>query len=253
MSAEHAVAESIHRDLGSAHVQRLLTNGAMIEIPLSSAGRKVLCKRHNSALSPLDEVGRRFVAALRAQQGFARGAAATDIHILFNGYDVERWMLKVLCTLAHGERASRARPSRRWHVPRSWLNILFEGGPFPTGAGIYSPRTVRGRGADGIVVAKIVGRSYGATPERIPLISGATEPTVVGVSMTIYGLDLDLRMSRPVEDGGYYRVRMWRKRSAAGGVSHIHLGWDEHPPTFAGHVHPVDQTPRDDLPLCQRA
>jgi len=63
------------------------------------------------------------------------------------------------------------------------------------------------------------------------------------------GSTFDLHMGPPLERSEYwYRVRMYRMRSAAGGVSHVHLGWDEAPPSFRGKVAQVDrETVRDAL------
>ena len=105
--------------LSSDHA-RTLSDGSTRIVPPSSRGRKVLCGRHNSALSPLDDVGRRFVRAL--QPRFEISTQQT--HILFNGFDVERWMLKVLCTMAHGERASRVQMPHRGRLQDRLLRVL---------------------------------------------------------------------------------------------------------------------------------
>lgn len=53
---------------------------------------KVLCKRHNESLGKLDEEGLRFFQTIRAIT--TRFDSAPDF-TLFNGCDLERWMLKV--------------------------------------------------------------------------------------------------------------------------------------------------------------
>jgi hypothetical protein len=160
-------------------------------------------------------------------------------------------MLKVLCTIAHGERASRLRPSSTWRVPRSWLRILFEGHPLPPGAGVYVPRVARGRFAGGILTAKIVGHTGRPIEAGALVLDGRDRATVLGISMSINGQDFDLYMYPPSESERsqyWYRVHMHRMRSEAGGVSHVHLGWDEAPPSFRGKVAPVDhENVRDDL------
>jgi len=159
ISADHAIAQAIWEEFQRTPVIRVLSDGTTRTIPSAAAGRNVLCRRHNSALSPLDDIGCRFVRALTRQIQHRFENSSEDTHVLFNGFDVERWMLKVLCTIAHGERASRLRPSSTWRVPRSWLRILFEGHPLPPGAGVYVPRVARGRFAGGILTAKIVGHT----------------------------------------------------------------------------------------------
>jgi hypothetical protein len=94
-----------------------------------------------------------------------------------------------------------------------------------------------------------VGSRRGTVRAGHLLVDGKDEPTVLGISMSIYGQDFDLQMYPPAEKPElWYRIRMYRMRSAAGGVSHVHLGWDDAPPTFAGRVAAVDrENPNDDL------
>lgn len=246
ISADHAIAQSLQ--LGP--IVRTLSDGTKRTIPATSAGRNVLCKRHNSALSALDQVGHRFVAALRRHAQGSQERSTEHTHSLFNGFDVERWLLKVLCTMAHDQPSSRAFPSQVWRVPRPWLRVLFDGNPFPPGAGLYTPRVHRGRFAGGLLASKIVGTYPDFTRSRRVARSG-DNTTVLGLSMTIYGQDFDLHMypRRAVEVAeDWYRIRMYRVRSSSGGVSHVHLGWDDAPPTFQGKGAFVDrENVRDDL------
>lgn len=251
ISADHAIARAIQEEFQRTPIIRTLIDGSTRTISAASAGRKVLCKRHNSALSPLDQSGCRFVRALQRQLQYRFQNCSEDTHVLFNGFDVERWMLKVLCTMAHGERASRVYSSSIWRVPRTWLRVLFEGDPLPPGAGLYTPGVARGRFAGGILTTKIVGSLLRPIDRGALILDGRDRTTVVGISMTIYGQDFDLHMypPSPSERSQYwYRVRMYRMRSQGGGVSHVHLGWDEAPPSFRGQIAPVDhENVRDDL------
>jgi hypothetical protein len=117
ISADHAIAEAISDDFQRSPITRILVDGTTRTIPPSAAGRNVLCKRHNSALSPLDQVGRRFVHALGRQIQHKFEDSSEQIDFLFNGFDVERWMLKVLCTMAHDELVSRVYASRNGRSP----------------------------------------------------------------------------------------------------------------------------------------
>lgn len=56
---------------------------------MSSAGRNVLCKRHNGALSKLDDIGRRFVRTHLGQIKHRMENSPSDAHALFNGYDIK--------------------------------------------------------------------------------------------------------------------------------------------------------------------
>lgn len=102
-------------------------------------GNKVLCTRHNSALSPLDVVGIRFFRSLdwsadetRERDGTKRGTI-----FLFNGHDVERFALKVLAGLvAAGVTGWSPRGTQ---PPEYWLRILFENQHFAPEEGLYRP------------------------------------------------------------------------------------------------------------------
>jgi hypothetical protein len=111
VSADHAVAQSIFRDFqGTSLIQRVLEGGKRVEIGVASAGRKVLCRRHNTALGVIDGVGRRFVRSVFHLVDLHYNQNAThNLNFLFNGYDVERWMLKVLCTIAQSGALPRVR------------------------------------------------------------------------------------------------------------------------------------------------
>ncbi len=100
--------------------------------------------------------------------------------------------------MAHAERASRMHASTTWRVPRPWQRVLLEGHPLPRGAGLYTPRVGRGRFNRGILAAKIVGHQWRPGPSGSFLL-GKNGMTVLGISMCIYGHDLDLLMFPPSE------------------------------------------------------
>jgi hypothetical protein len=70
-------------------------------LPASALASNVLCRNHNSALAALDALAGRLVSTMAA---IARDMAALRRRrppalYLFNGHDIERWMLKCLCGL----------------------------------------------------------------------------------------------------------------------------------------------------------
>jgi hypothetical protein len=127
--------------------------------------------------------------------------------------------------------------------------VLFEGHPLPPRAGIYIPRVARGRFNRGILTAKIVGTRAGFARSGRLLVDGKESLTVLGISMSLYGQDFDLHMFPPSEASRlWYRVRMHRMRTSSGGVSHVHLGWKDAPPSFQGKIAAVDHdNPQDNL------
>ena len=249
ISREHAFTKSILKRWGATSITRTLRSGHTRDIPVRTAGTKVLCQRHNSALSALDNVGDRFVGAMKMQWIHARSNETQDHHFLFSGYDVERWMLKVLCGSVHQQKASRLRPSTVWQVPPAWSAILFQGRQFPPRAGLYVPRTAYGRSPNGVLTAVVTGQEW-HTDSGGALVTDGDTTRVLGIAMTIYGHDFVLHMSQPADPQNYwYRTRMYRQRAAgdAGGSSYVHLGWPEAPPTFVGKRAAVEtKNPVDD-------
>ena len=118
-------------------------SGAVSSVPSPSLTGKILCRRHNVGLSSLDAIAARLFeridqfhheiveSALKYQNRF----------FLFNGHDIERWMLKTLCGAVVSGNAeirtgesnwrpswSRSRPScRRARCSRSAVRCRFQG------------------------------------------------------------------------------------------------------------------------------
>ncbi len=159
-----------------------------------------------------------------------------NYHRLFNGYDIERWMLKILCAQQHGERIPGSYDLKVWTVPMNCLEILFHGAPFPPGAGLYMPRhPVRElRALPGIGTARTYFTSRPSV-EGLPIL-GSPVKRLTGIQVSILGIAWELLMERPPNLSEYvYRPRMMRfPDPPTARVAHLHLGWDEHPPTFAG-------------------
>jgi hypothetical protein len=99
---------------------------------------QILCSRHNSALSGLDAIAGRLFDFLLcvSTTGYRRPQVPVA---LFNGHDLERWMLKVLCGVVTSDNAIkddvRIRPVAK--PPVQWLRTLFYHRPFPAQCGIY--------------------------------------------------------------------------------------------------------------------
>jgi hypothetical protein len=116
---------------------------------------KMLCKRHNSALSQLDAIAIRLFKAF--DEDGVSGSGQQLIH-LFSGHDIERWLLKILCGLAFSKNIQLegdVDPS----IPDFWLRVLFGEAAFPDGQGLYVCRSSGHcfRGPQGLELRAIVG------------------------------------------------------------------------------------------------
>ncbi len=91
----------------------------------------VLCKRHNNALSPLDTTAGAFFKAILKTPEFLQNH---ELRVLIlSGDDLERWILKTLCTHIVVTRKFGA----NWEPPLEWLSILWGMKPFPPQCGLY--------------------------------------------------------------------------------------------------------------------
>lgn len=224
MSAEHHISAAILRDLGpNGNIFRTLNDERVVEISISSAGKKVLCQRHNTALSPLDRLGQRFVSCLGQVTQSPSDPKAQNSEVIFSAYDIQRWMLKALCGASHGEKASRRHRSSVWTVPPDWLRILFVGGPFPSGSGMYVRRERRASYPNGVATEKIVGSEFDHI-NGVTLLDPDPPITVVGITFLIFGFEIDFLMM-PMEDLTPYagRVACVVGRSPSGAYSAVHL------------------------------
>jgi hypothetical protein len=97
----------------------------------STCKANVLCKRHNNALSPVDAAIGRFLKAILNAPEFLRNQGLRVL--MLSGDDLERWVLKTLCTHVVAVRKFGS----GWEPPVLWLNILWGMKPFPPGCGLY--------------------------------------------------------------------------------------------------------------------
>jgi hypothetical protein len=103
---------------------------------------KVLCDRHNGALSGLDTVSAQVLRAFdEIDAAVAPRAVPTNRLYIFNGHDIERWLLKVLCGLIASRSVTAAGGRGVSDIPAEWISALY-GGPFGDGQGLYVPKVV---------------------------------------------------------------------------------------------------------------
>jgi hypothetical protein len=111
-----------------------------VSVPIAGFVSNVLCHRHNAALSPMDCIGQRFFRSLRALNSALRDKAKKpkDRAYLFNGHDIERYILKVLCGDGFANKMDTLRGRKRgWRPTDQWVRILYGLEPFPNGWGLY--------------------------------------------------------------------------------------------------------------------
>ena len=147
LSSEHWLSADILR--ASSGEQPVIVSGmpwqadAEHALSVKALGSKVLCERHNRALSPLDRLAGQVFRVVHHYQIDQREIADPHGHefALFSGDVFERWMLKLLwggvAARALGRREAPA-PSLRSAIDARWLSdVLFRNEPMPEPLGFY--------------------------------------------------------------------------------------------------------------------
>lgn len=137
MSGEHLFSEVMLDLLKGADGKVVRTGypwqvqGEFQSLPPSTCKANVLCKRHNNALSPLDATAGAFFKAILKTPEFLQNHESRVL--IVSGDDLERWILKTLCTHVLAVRKF----GENWEPPREWLEILWSMKPFPPRCGLY--------------------------------------------------------------------------------------------------------------------
>jgi len=154
-------------------------------MPPSALTVKTFCQRHNSALSPIDDEALRFFVSLAEITAQLQASQTSRVHDVrtFNGHDLERWFLKVLCGMtAFGASRLFTDLPVSVDIEREWIEMLFGLSLFTDGRGLYCPGTL----------GKITYGGLGFSVD--PLAKGVS---LAGLSTEFQGLAFNLFL-RPV-------------------------------------------------------
>lgn len=136
ISREHFISRGLLQQIGLNKTTKI--GGLRWQIPQTfntvkdnSLASKVLCERHNNALSALDAQMIRFSDILEKFDNEVRdGTGPTHSICLFAGEDVERWLLKAMI----GGISSR---NITGSLPEHCVDLLYGISPWPAGTGLY--------------------------------------------------------------------------------------------------------------------
>ena len=181
LSREHFVSESLLNELNRDDDLRVSglrwqQEGQQKVLSPNALASKILCDRHNSALSSLDAIAVRLFGAFNEEGASGSGR---QLLYLFSGADLERWLLKILCGLVYS-RSLAIENATEVAIPKQWLEILFGNADFLEGQGLYVC-TVPGHRFEG---------PYGLMLQAIAGSGG-----VSGLGLWVCGYELILSMS----------------------------------------------------------
>lgn len=138
LSREHYISRGIFKIFGKANNIDAegfpwIPKGEYKQVSAETLTGKMLCKRHNETLSPLDNL------AIKFFEFFVRQEHSNEVEILLiNGCELERWFLKTLCgAVASGNADWNGGKFRNWKPPLEWLNILFDEENISYGSGLH--------------------------------------------------------------------------------------------------------------------
>jgi hypothetical protein len=144
ISKEHYVPAVVLRGVSLGEPTVLVQNlsfqqpGMLEGRGISSLAAKVLCEKHNAALSVFDNAGSTLFAGMDRMDSAAGRAGAPPETFVVNGDHLERWMLKMLCGgLYSGTMLVPGGSMKGVCPPLEWLNVLFRGATVPPGQGLY--------------------------------------------------------------------------------------------------------------------
>lgn len=204
MSREHFISESILKIIQVANGELLVQGFPWLKSPRrlspNALASRILCQRHNGALSPLDAIALRFYRrANSAREHLLAPRGRRDKVYLFNGNDLERWMLKVLCGLLVSGNAATGDGSKFVSEPiPAWIDVLMGRREMPAKLGLHVTSKV------GDPISGSPGIGFG------PAFGDTGEP--VGAVACINGLCFALTLAHvtgagTLLDGSVYRPR----------------------------------------------
>ena len=182
ISGEHLISAAVLRQISTNKIT-ITGTGFSRSVAINSDSLKVnrLCRRHNTSLGPLDtQAGRLFRAVQSAEGTLASGVAPHQRLYLFEGFDIERWLLKTLLAAYHA-RVSNVGPGT--HMLPDYTMRLFESQLAPP-FGLYVPaRTSDGEQSKMTIVREA----------SLHLITEGN--LVAGIAVSLSGLELKLMIA----------------------------------------------------------
>lgn len=217
MSGDHFMSAAVLRRISA---ERITIRGPYGERTLAVSSdalkTKRLCKRHNSALAPLDaEAGRLFQAMRDVNSTLAKNADPSQPLYMFSGIDIERWLLKTLVMVYWARVTNIQMTSHR--LPGKLPYWLTDGIPRPYGL-YFRVRTD-------------LGEQTKHTAEHSTSVSLITHAgTVVGVDVELGGISFVLIVDGPTEN--FHTTHLYRPQYLnffrGNRVISIALVWPDH-------------------------
>ena len=195
ISREHFISETLLRQIelnGTAKIAGLKWQAPeeFNIVPIPRLAPKILCSRHNSALSPLDAAIGRFSQTIKDYDlaTHPKASAQDDELRLFAGDDIESWILKCFIGGSFSKNLSRAQ------LKPECLDLLYGRIAWPAGWGLYM---------QAVPSAPI----YHSDSFLFETLVGGSETTLLAARVTIRGLVFHLCLGLPSDPSAF---GIWR-------------------------------------------
>ena len=179
ISREHFISESLldylnsNKDLTVSGLPWLKDTEKVL--PPNALAAKILCQRHNSALSVLDEMAVRLFDSFN-EEG-AVESNSKKLYIFF-GNDIERWLLKIFCGIIFSKNMTIA-DNMNINNHKLWIETLFGIRDFYNETGLY--------------ICRSTGHLF-QNLEDIMLKMIARDDEISGIGLTLCGYELVLSL-----------------------------------------------------------
>lgn len=145
ISREHLVSRALFQGDEITVQGFAWCKGESKQIGLANLTSKILCRKHNSDLSEVDDAGAKAFASMREMMGLSNVRSAMKPRIwnierrYVDGHLLERWFLKTLINLAFdGEHRIGADSTEMGKPSQRLVEICFGSAKFQGRAGLYS-------------------------------------------------------------------------------------------------------------------
>jgi hypothetical protein len=231
LSREHYISKGVLESVGNVIEASGFDwqKGATMSLSPEAIAARILCKRHNEALSPLDAEAKRFFRTLReidTALGDEAPPTASET-FMFNGPDIQRWLLKCLVGLVESNN-----PPGRLRDHHLCIRVLFGETTWPQYWGLYLDTHRNSHAFSGLSLTVLNG------PDK----------SIWACRFNIAGVRSQIALGRAKGDGLLYRPSGIRFQHAARtGVQELTFGWT-HPP-FSDYATYVRSAPYSGEPI----
>ncbi|MBD2178984.1 hypothetical protein H6F42_18845 [Pseudanabaena sp. FACHB-1998] len=221
MSGEHILSASVLRNISN---DKISINGSNFSrthsIQSDSLKTKCLCKRHNSAFSPIDTEASRLFKTISLIEKILNGSIQSSQSLyFFAGFDIERWLLKALFA-TYRSRITNINPDN-YTLP-CYLKYFFDTS-FNPPYGLYLPAKFTSDEQFQFKMSTIAEASFGLITKN---------NLVSGITINLGGIELKLMVAgTPSDLAAFQKTHVFRPKFInfyqGDEVFSIALAWDK--------------------------